>query len=95
MFIAESTGNIFTVVKRIRIALGQQYKRYLDLLHKEQVKGHMHGTFFRDVNTSVCRHSLKLVETQLAYLDKHKARFQKFGIPIPESILLRAYEVIR
>lgn len=84
MFISDSTGDLFTVVKRIRLALGQQYRRYQDLLHQQQVKGVMRGQFYREVNTTVCRHALKLVETQVGFLEKHKSRLQTFGIPIPE-----------
>ncbi|KAI1001843.1 hypothetical protein K3495_g6359 [Podosphaera aphanis] len=66
MFIGDSTGHLFIVVKRIKTALGEQYQRYQDMLLKEQGKGIMSGSLYRGVNSSICRHALKLVEDQKA-----------------------------
>ncbi|KAI0995365.1 hypothetical protein K3495_g12817 [Podosphaera aphanis] len=54
------------------------------MLHKEQGTGIMSGSLYRGVNSSICRHALKLVEDQKAYLEKHQLKLRKFGIPIPE-----------
>ncbi|KAI0999565.1 hypothetical protein K3495_g8631 [Podosphaera aphanis] len=66
MFIGDSTGHLFTVVKRIKTALGEQHQKYQDMLHKEQGKGITSGSLYRGVNSSICRHVLKLVEDQKA-----------------------------
>ncbi|KAI1003118.1 hypothetical protein K3495_g5085 [Podosphaera aphanis] len=66
MFIGDSTGHLFTVVKRIKTALGEQHQRYQDMLHKKQGKGITSGSLYRGVNSLICRHVLKLVEDQKA-----------------------------